>query len=597
MKKTRNIYGVAMLFIGMCFTACIQENDLEMQEITLTTPVIELSGIQASSRADLDATTVSSADLTLYLHDSEAREEDRKGVYKFSSTWTATTPVTVTGGAGNYRAGITANITLENAEIQILNALYGYKDRISVTGEGAFTPGGSLQPYSSAIAIKLKNANGDDISPNGSYKIHPVGLKKCNGFAVTDGKAFPNGDVAPVLAVVDYPAYELTNVAYGDFVPGTYTNLNPLFEVIYCSGGNSTTWTVNYDGELKLEAGKLYTFTVTLEADAHITLSGGLGKPGWGIDEEVLGTEQNENVLKEVTYDANTNTFRVSDANGLCLVAQYMNGEITAGSIDGWPTTDLLKKNITLTADINFPEVEDGESNWTPIAMSTIENGDFSDYYHGTIDGGGHKITGMRVNSSEQDMSKRFGLVGHLYTTGVVKNLTFEDCTINGYYGTGLAVGYNYSGTIINCHALANCTVTAASWYAGGIVGNNAGSIASCTSAATVTANTGCAGGITGATNSNGVIAACSATGHVSVTNTENTLGGLVGEHYGKMYGCWSTATTGTGDAITTLDVVGTVGSQKVIESSYTTAITATYGTPVTEEALNTITDNEAPSS
>lgn len=258
----------------LMLSACSQDDTITAgQTITLTTPVIELSGVQASSRADIDATMVSSADLTLYLHDSEAREENRKGEYRFETAWTATTPVTVTGGVGNYRAGITAKITLKyDADTQITNALYGYKDRISVTEQGAFTPSDELQPYSSAIAVKLKDANGDDVSLDGTYSIHPVGLKKCCGFAATDGKAFPNGDVDPVPAAVDYPAYTLTGDACGDYVPGTYTGLNPLFEVIYSSGGKTTTWTVNYDGQLILDAGKLYTFTITLGADAHITL-------------------------------------------------------------------------------------------------------------------------------------------------------------------------------------------------------------------------------------------------------------------------------------------------------------------------------------
>ena len=38
----------------------------------------------------------------------------------------------------------------------------------------------------------------------------------------------------------------------------------------------ATTWTVNYPAaQLTLEAGKLYTFTATLGADAHITLDAG----------------------------------------------------------------------------------------------------------------------------------------------------------------------------------------------------------------------------------------------------------------------------------------------------------------------------------
>ena len=71
---------------------------------------------------------------------------------------------------------------------------------------------------------------------------------------------------------------------------GTPTAPWPLFEVTYCKDGftwsndafdyvplsPATTWTVSYPAtQLTLEAGKLYTFTATLGADAHITLDAG----------------------------------------------------------------------------------------------------------------------------------------------------------------------------------------------------------------------------------------------------------------------------------------------------------------------------------
>ena len=78
------------------------------------------------------------------------------------------------------------------------------------------------------------------------------------------------------------------NHVWGDYIPVTYpaTEQNgqlvtaaapsapwPLAEVIYSSGGSSTTWTVSYPAQqLTLEAGKLYTFTIGLSKDAHITL-------------------------------------------------------------------------------------------------------------------------------------------------------------------------------------------------------------------------------------------------------------------------------------------------------------------------------------
>ena len=90
--------------IALFLTSCTQDDTLTAeQEITLTTPVIELSGVQASTRAVKDmADVASSAVVTLYLHDSEAREweynQNREGNYVLNAPndWTANSSVTVT---------------------------------------------------------------------------------------------------------------------------------------------------------------------------------------------------------------------------------------------------------------------------------------------------------------------------------------------------------------------------------------------------------------------------------------------------------------------------------------------------------------------
>lgn len=318
-----------MAMAALALTACQQEqDDLSPAAIELTTPVIELNDVQASTRAALDATTVIGANINLYLHDSEARKfSGRRGVYSddnFSDgiNWTANPSVTVTGGEGDYRAGISATISLNATETMpiIANALYAYRGSINVEADGTFTPDDTLEPYSAAVLLKLKDADGNIIDPvkydtpdgentegamdNGSvYLIKPVGLTMMDGFvADTEGQSFPNGTANPVPNAITSLAYLLTyDYANGDFTPGTYpatwterilvtsatpSTAWPLFEVTYCKDGFewtnaglvpkgtvTTTWTVNYPAEqLTLEPGKLYTFTATLGANAHITL-------------------------------------------------------------------------------------------------------------------------------------------------------------------------------------------------------------------------------------------------------------------------------------------------------------------------------------
>ena len=325
---------MTMMMAALAFTACSNDDDTltAEQEITLTTPVIELSGVQASTRAAQSLESVAGwANIALYLHDSEAREnnQNREGYYLLSApnNWNANSSVTVTGGEGHYRAGVFANINLNATDVmpEIINAIYAYRGSVNVKADGTFTPDGTLQPHTAAVLLKLKDADGTDIDPMGNdatsskvnwnvYLIKPVGLALMNSFVPTDtngnvdwnGQYFPNGTAAPVPNANTSPAYYLANASSGNYTPGTYpatweendvlvTSATPgrawpLFEVTYCKDGfewsddaldyvplgTATTWTVSYPAtQLTLEAGKLYTFTATLGADAHITLDAG----------------------------------------------------------------------------------------------------------------------------------------------------------------------------------------------------------------------------------------------------------------------------------------------------------------------------------
>ena len=327
--------------MALFLTSCTQDDTLTAeQEITLTTPVIELSGVQASTRAVQDMESVASGALvSLYLHDSEARKDNpnrEEGYYQFNDPngWTANSSVTVTGGEGHYRAGINANISLNATAVMpgIGDAIYAYRGSVNVKADGTFTPDGTLQPYSAAVLLNLMDAEGNEIvpdkydTPDGKsaegakknsdvYLIKPVGLAQMNNFVPTDangnvdadGQYFPNGTADPVPNAYTWPSNQLFSIALGYYTPGTYPatweennvlvtsavpgSAWPLFEVTYCKDGfewsstvndyvplgPATTWTVSYPAEqqLTLEAGKLYTFTATLGADACITLDAG----------------------------------------------------------------------------------------------------------------------------------------------------------------------------------------------------------------------------------------------------------------------------------------------------------------------------------
>lgn len=290
MIKKIMIFALPVLMLA----ACTREDATAGQEIALTTPVIELGEVQASTRAAVGSSTVSNAIVFLSLHDSEDREvdQDRLGEYEFNgSSWTHTMAPTVTGGKGYYRAGIFAVIDLRASGSNmpaIISALYAHRGSINVEANGTFAPTAELEPLTSAVLVVLKNANGETIDPSTSgskYLITSELLKYVDRVVPgEDGQIYPNGTSAPEYWK-ESVKFNLNAAADGFYFPCTYfedKNGGTIFEVTYCDAGfdcgipkgSSTTWIVNYPaGEsLTMEAGKLYTFTITLGKDAHITL-------------------------------------------------------------------------------------------------------------------------------------------------------------------------------------------------------------------------------------------------------------------------------------------------------------------------------------
>ena len=232
------------------------------------------------------------------------------------------------------------------------------------------------------------------------------------------------------------------------------------------------------------------------------------GTPGGGVAEE------------DCIYDETTNTYIVRSAEGLLVWNEAARADLTT--------------NLVLAADISLPAttadgtaitVTDGVpsgSNWTPIGTS---NNPFT----GTINGGGHTLSGLRISSTTSDT----GFIGYLGTDGAVKNLTLANAVVHStQYCIGIVVGTN-GGTMENCHVAAGSSVSAVEMQAGGIVGHNGGLLMGCTHAAAVK-GTDLVGGIAGANSYSGRIIACANTGTVDGINIQICTG--------HTYACWSTA-------------------------------------------------------
>ena len=252
-----------------------------------------------------------------------------------------------------------------------------------------------------------------------------------------------------------------------------------------------------------------YTLTLTVRKADEPTAIESINVKGWGDDGNAIALEDGE-IGDGYSYDASTNTYTVSSAEGLLAWAEAAREGNSRNPV-----------NCTLDADIDMTK-----ESWTAIWL------DQGGIYWGVIEGNGHTITGLtdcllRTNG------------------GTVRNLTFIEPTISSSHYAGAVAGSN-SGTIENCHVVGGSIES--SWYnAGGIAGIHAArrAIRACSSTATVTSNEN-AGGIVGYIQ--GPVLACYATGSVSGSNNS---GAIVGENdNGTITACyWSgTAEKGVGN-------------------------------------------------
>ena len=288
-----------------------------------------------------------------------------------------------------------------------------------------------------------------------------------------------------------------------------------------------------------LEAGSRYKYTVKVNAT-------GLTLEGCTIGDWADGGGESGAAELGYIYDSNTKTYTVYNADGLLAWNEAAQKDRSI--------------NCTLTADIDLTGKD-----WTPIGTN------FYNSYTGTFDGGGHTIKGLTVTTNDQYV----GLFGRLGKAGTVKNVVMEGVQITSNHSLGYAggvAGFSWGGTIENCSVSGSVSGTIC---AGGVVGIQwEASITGCSSSATVKGMVQ-VGGVAGETNSGATMAACYATGNVTIEidPINNILGGgLVGFNAGSsVLACYATGNvTSTGSSTGNVYIGGFLGG------NYTT-VTACY--------------------
>ena len=288
-----------------------------------------------------------------------------------------------------------------------------------------------------------------------------------------------------------------------------------------------------------LEAGNCYKYTVKVNAT-------GLTLEGCTIGDWADGGGESGAAELGYIYDSNTKTYTVYNADGLLAWNEAAQKDRSI--------------NCTLTADIDLT----GKV-WTPIGTG------YDNSYTGTFDGGGHTITGLTVTTNDGYA----GLFGYIGDAGTVKNVVMDGIQITCNHRLGSAggvAGFSRGGTIENCSVSGSVSGTI---RAGGVVGVQwEASITGCSSSATVK-GLAYVGGVAGETNSGATMAACYATGNVTIEMhpINNILGGgLVGFNAGSsVLACYATGNvTSTGSSTGNVYIGGFLGG------NYTT-VTACY--------------------
>ena len=432
--------------------------------------------------------------------------------------WTSRDPITVSAWWPFDNADITQMPAVKVAEDQSKLADFQKSDFISAENRKVEfnNPALEFTHRTARMAIELKPGTGFTSVAGATVSL--VSLSAYNGNPTAIKTYNASGNTYEALAA-----------------PQTVAAGNPFVRVELGGG----TFYFRPQNNVVLEAGSRYKYTVKVNAT-------GLTLEGCTIGDWADGGGESGAAELGYIYDSNTKTYTVYNADGLLAWNEAAQKDRSI--------------NCTLTADIDLTGKD-----WSPIGTN------FYNSYTGTFDGGGHTIMGLTVTTNDQYV----GLFGRLGKAGTVKNVVMDGIQITCNHRLGYAggvAGFSWGGTIENCSVSGSVSGTIC---AGGVVGIQwEASITGCSSSATVKGMVQ-VGGVAGETNSGATMAACYATGNVTIEidPIDNILGGgLVGFNAGSsVLACYATGNvTSTGSSTGNVYIGGFFGG------NYTT-VTACY--------------------
>ena len=432
--------------------------------------------------------------------------------------WTSRDPITVSAWWPFNNADITQMPAVNVAEDQSKLADFQNSDFISAENQTVKFDDPTLEftHRTARVAIDLKPGTGFTSVAGATVSLVSLSADNGNPTAIKTYNASGN-------------TYEALTA------PQTVVAGKPFVKVELGGG----TFYFRPQNNVVLEAGSRYKYTVKVNAT-------GLTLEGCTIGDWADGGGESGAAELGYIYDSNTKTYTVYNADGLLAWNEAAQKDRSI--------------NCTLTADIDLTGKD-----WSPIGTN------FYNSYTGTFDGGGHTIMGLTVTTNDQYV----GLFGRLGKAGTVKNVVMDGIQITSNHSLGYAggvAGFSWGGTIENCSVSGSVSGTVS---VGGVVGIQwEASITGCSSSATVKGMVQ-VGGVAGETNSGATMAACYATGNVTIEidPIDNILGGgLVGFNAGSsVLACYATGNvTSTGSSTGNVYIGGFLGG------NYTT-VTACY--------------------
>ena len=432
--------------------------------------------------------------------------------------WTSRDPITVSAWWPFNNADITQMPAVKVAEDQSKLADFQNSDFISAENRKVEFNNPTLEFTHRTARVTIELKPGTGFTSVAGATVSLVSLSAYNGNPTAIKTYNASGNTYEALAA-----------------PQTVAAGNPFVRVELGGG----TFYFRPQNNVVLEAGSRYKYTVKVNAT-------GLTLEGCTIGDWADGGGESGAAELGYIYNSNTKTYTVYNADGLLAWNEAAQKDRSI--------------NCTLTADIDLTGKD-----WSPIGTN------FYNSYTGTFDGGGHTIMGLTVTTNDQYV----GLFGKLGKAGTVKNVVMDGIQITCNHRLGYAggvAGFSWGGTIENCSVSGSVSGTIC---AGGVVGIQwEASITGCSSSATVKGMVQ-VGGVAGETNSGATMAACYATGNVTIEidPIDNILGGgLVGFNAGSsVLACYATGNvTSTGSSTGNVYIGGFLGG------NYTT-VTACY--------------------